>query len=701
MLKNVMDYEKRLLADREELLRLIEASEGQSDAIVRDKLQFFQSELMYLNNQYELLCKRAQANPQVQPQMQAVLVQPQQAQMQPQEAVLPKTGREAFGKKISGKKASGLEKTVGTSLMGILASGLIFVSLILFATLLLPYLNDEVKLAGCYLVSFIITGVSLFKLRKDAENKFYLALAGCGVGALYITLLLTNIYFKLIGEIPLFVLIAVWVAFVCYLSKARNKLFHIIGQLGVTISIIFGCVLCASTDESAKFVTLTVFYIFAFGTLYLTHWEKEVSKNIIANLFGLFNIFTLYITSLVTLEESQQLYYLFLILLALTHLVMLFLAKWKGSQISYGVFVSAYGCLLAFFIAGLLENDNMQGLLIYLVSMTLIFMLDYKEKDYRGGEIFGQLTLILPAWIGLGMHSVLYIFGFVCFMVVPPFLLGFLRRNATCRYLGLALLAVYLWRPLPTLVRVIVGIVALVAVYALLWWKKECDSIVFRTILHILGLGFLILVGAGFIGEFDFAQDMGAAIAFILAAIFNTAMSRSCFARNLRTGAKENPTVYNIINLMLMSAGLIIISENTALQIPVILVALVIFLINSKNLLDKYPNLLAGIYVGLKFTVLMVVILTSFEAANYVISSLCIILAIASIVLGFVKEYKYLRIYGLILSMVSVFKLIMVDIRYENTLGNAISFFVSGVLCFAISMIYNYIDKKIVERKEG
>ena len=47
--------------------------------------------------------------------------------------------------------------------------------------------------------------------------------------------------------------------------------------------------------------------------------------------------------------------------------------------------------------------------------------------------------------------------------------------------------------------------------------------------------------------------------------------------------------------------------------------------------------------------------------------------------------------------MISIFKLIMVDINYDNTLGNALSFLASGVLCFAINMIYNYIDKKINE----
>ncbi len=36
----------------------------------------------------------------------------------------------------------------------------------------------------------------------------------------------------------------------------------------------------------------------------------------------------------------------------------------------------------------------------------------------------------------------------------------------------------------------------------------------------------------------------------------------------------------------------------------------------------------------------------------------------------------------------------MIDISYENTIGHALSFFLSGVLCFVISAIYSYVEKK-------
>ena len=103
----------------------------------------------------------------------------------------------------------------------------------------------------------------------------------------------------------------------------------------------------------------------------------------------------------------------------------------------------------------------------------------------------------------------------------------------------------------------------------------------------------------------------------------------------------------------------------------------------------------AGIYIGVKLTVLLVTILCSYEAADYVISISAFLFAIISIVMGFKFYVKSFRIYGLFLSMFSVAKLILVDISYDNTLGHALSFFICGILCFVISMIYHLIDKKM------
>ena len=63
--------------------------------------------------------------------------------------------------------------------------------------------------------------------------------------------------------------------------------------------------------------------------------------------------------------------------------------------------------------------------------------------------------------------------------------------------------------------------------------------------------------------------------------------------------------------------------------------------------------------------------------------------------LGFKLQIKSLRIYGLVTTMIFAIKLIMFDIAYDNILGNALSFFLSGLMCFGISALYSVAEKKM------
>jgi uncharacterized membrane protein len=149
--------------------------------------------------------------------------------------------------------------------------------------------------------------------------------------------------------------------------------------------------------------------------------------------------------------------------------------------------------------------------------------------------------------------------------------------------------------------------------------------------------------------------------------------------------------------LMCSSLFLIAFADKMPVHCIAILWALVLFIVNTRNLLQKYTGMAAGIYVGIKFTILLIVVMTSFDTASFTVSIGCFVLAIVSIVLGFAFRYKSLRIYGLVLSMLSVLKLLLVDMAYGSMVERAVGFFVSGMLCFAISLIYNTIDKRLEE----
>ena len=69
------------------------------------------------------------------------------------------------------------------------------------------------------------------------------------------------------------------------------------------------------------------------------------------------------------------------------------------------------------------------------------------------------------------------------------------------------------------------------------------------------------------------------------------------------------------------------------------------------------------------------------------------VLAVLLILFGFWKSRKPVRIYGLILVLVSICKLILLDISYGKLELRAFSFLICGVICFGISFLYNRMDK--------
>ena len=232
---DLLQFENDLLNARKQLNELIyqyadQSQDLQSSAIRQDKINYFETELRYLNNQLQLLKKSPyhapiSSDPPVRqsagissdvqkPATQAAFQQPKP----PADAPVADTAQQS--------KSRDYEKLFGRNFMGIFASVLIFISLIIFATLMLPYLTDTIKLIGLYVISFAILAAGYIPAKKNRTNKFFTALIGCGIGSLYISLLLSDLYFKVIGDMTLYILILIWAVLVKYLPGMKNMVFH-------------------------------------------------------------------------------------------------------------------------------------------------------------------------------------------------------------------------------------------------------------------------------------------------------------------------------------------------------------------------------------------------------------------------------------------------------------------------------------------
>ena len=248
MINKIIECENRLLQDRKmlnDLLRMEYNRYLQAQAVNRPQQEAFVPQQAAFVSQPQPVTPQprpAEPKPQrvVTPpqgmqnlQPQRVVTPPQGMQnLQPQRMVTPPSGMQnpqpqwqgaplnpAMMYQRQAPKKTDVEKTIGKSLMGIFASILIFVSLILFATLVVPYLTDAIKMILMFGVSFAFAIIGNLLLIKNPKNKWFLSLAGCGVGAVYLSLFISRLYFNAITDFVLYGCILVWAILVSILSK--------------------------------------------------------------------------------------------------------------------------------------------------------------------------------------------------------------------------------------------------------------------------------------------------------------------------------------------------------------------------------------------------------------------------------------------------------------------------------------------------
>ena len=198
-------------------------------------------------------------------------------------------------------------------------------------------------------------------------------------------------------------------------------------------------------------------------------------------------------------------------------------------------------------------------------------------------------------------------------------------------------------------------------------------------------------------------------INFIVMAVMGLFVKLSSFCQNWNQvdGLKKSENVsldcvYNLNNAftcILLLAGVTLIHDMSAVgiaQFIAVLISSLLCFIGCRELLSR-NNRILEYYVGIKATLFINIVMAAFidSELGYIYSIVCLLIAICSIVLGFVKELKSFRLYGLILSICSVLKLVMIDISYDNSLGRIASFMISGLLCFAIVWIYNRMSEKL------
>ena len=140
------------------------------------------------------------------------------------ETPVVKSDFEGKTKKKTTEDNVSMESKLGKKIMSILASILIFFSLVLFGKLIEPQLTPGVRTILMYVVCFALSGVGLWRMSKP-ESRYkilFTAVAGCGVGGLYISGLVARFVLDTFTDMSLLISDAIWIVAVLALVKYKQ-----------------------------------------------------------------------------------------------------------------------------------------------------------------------------------------------------------------------------------------------------------------------------------------------------------------------------------------------------------------------------------------------------------------------------------------------------------------------------------------------
>lgn len=629
--------------------------------------------------------------------------------------------------------SSDMESKVGKQLMGIIASILIFIGLCFLAVLIYPYVKEEMKFIAMYVLSIAVFVGGLLVHRKY-QNAFTLSLSGCGIGMIYISFVLTRLYFEYINDYVLYGLFFLWIIGTVIASKRLNSfLFQIISLLGFAVSILIGIEMITAISEVLFLNIFQSICIISYllmiksehqtdqiGTVLLAVFLPIIQIVADVSIWRTFEIGTgltqiwyclsvaillaptilSFVRYLYTMANSQ-LKTAYLLSLYFSSTIFALYAGWAAKLYIFEHLISAFqyacGLVVALVLFILMERKGCTKpvKITGLVAITLICMefTDVTQKEFVILQVVSHLPLAAAALIvGWKRKDIIYSTLSVILILVNAVFLSFADQ--------------YSW---PVFVEFVLVIVSLLGLFCLIPQYNHKYHAVLKLATYVV----LLSVFYRFITSLDITD--GRFIADLLAGVITLALIYSGFAHkwnhieDLFTGAGEEEKnvllTLQIIAELILLEGLFGMNDIASLPIHwlMILLCLGICAVNMTVFLKRQKEVTwMGYLWGFRITVVVLACVFSFLSwQDYALLGTIIglVLAVLFILCGFRIKQKPLRLYGLCLTVVCVLKLLLVDIAYDNSIMRVIGFISGGILCFAISWAYNHLSKQFKEKE--
>lgn len=635
------------------------------------------------------------------------------------------------------KKNVNVEQFIGKNVMAIVASLLIFISIVILCGSVIPYMNDLVKTGLIFGVStlFMIIGIGLMCYKKNAWS---ITLTSCGLVSIYISALASNIWLETLPDIALYSVTIIWAIVAIILSKTYSSIFEVICISGLAVSsfldsvnyIYYYDIFSKVSPASTLTLGIVGYIIFLIGKKYKNSW-LAIPKDIFVTIFSIRITQTLIHIIAYTANNG---YTQELVISTISFLLILSLATYYNCirhtkyNIQKADFV--FTILSMIFILTTasqtvwvvmdynLEDTPLSQIILIVNSILALTFIWLTVKAYKDNDVIdivkSVLSLIaISVWlyISYGGLSVTHIIGFVPLILIME-VIGFKFKNTLLKIMSLILFLIsnfvkytdrYENIDLGITWQIILSLLTFIGIMIIIQKFKEQYTDWFKGLALIIGLiGTVIIRFSSLEYLFEYTIILRTIQYILVLAIILSVLFTPLGLDPITN--KENKSIHVMFRILselfiaVTSLTLLFNYSTKGIKLEAILMSIVLIgftLINTRNRLGVQYREFNALYNIFKLTIVSWLIILVLLHISPAVSAVSILISVLGIIVGFKFKLEYIRIYGLILSILSIIKISFIDIKLEGSLGTAICMFICGVLCFCISFTYSRIDKVI------
>ncbi len=691
------------------------------------------------------------------------------------------TALSASAEGISAQADNSLEGTFGRNVIGLAAVILVFLGLIFLGVLVIPTLENIVRCAAMWLISLVLVLAGLLTTRRR-QNTFSISLLGGGMGAVFISALITHVYFHYLGEIPAFGLLLAWMAACMALIRRFDSIvLSVIVHVGMVVSVCFAYAIgfnetrlpLVVTYQMLACILVVVGDIFCMRKTYRSGLLTSLVLILIASLFmydyfrmgsigfggpplttpvvlvfflqciGASVLLLLFVQALPQKGEARHaIATVSYIIGKLVWLGVLLVDVWavvRQLSLQASGFVGNagfYGAVADRLVMTAEVQATVAGLICLAVGIALVLWLTSKGVVDRATS---RLSLCLLGSMAAFLLVLRYAFPHLSLLAIPNlsyivlvatffYILAYAKRDTAFAMAGdilwsldALLMIAFGYDELVEhagLIAAFVYVMLLVAI-AFLSWCGRCKKAAVPSVLQVSGIRPRILICL-VVAEIS-TQVIVAATAFrytqvVVASVLAVllvgmyilqAHDRKMVSDTFWIGAAVNELVVSMLIafwVLRENGSSLLYGENPLMAYtPALLVLLVLV---GLRLWDFYPDTprpaaVLQVSEGITLSLLgwaLVRCFTILLDVAFVESIVVMATALICIAVGFKARLKPLRLYGLTLAIICVLKLVLVDAAVLEPFARVASFIIGGAICFAISALYSYVERRMKQQ---